>query len=251
MIKIVIVLTLILSTSTYAQTNADLQLLYGNFDGNTAMYDTEDGGGKSTLTYESFSYNKVGDLYAFLDYMVANDTLYVPGSAKGTQTAFYGEIQPRLSLSYVTDHTLSFGLIQDIFVATQLNAGSGADYKAAMIGLGINADLIGFDSFATNIYIKNENFKPSEYYSRNTVQISLAYATVFGTSGFSFNGWLDWTPYNIQTQNQLLYKVFSLADEQSIDLGFEYLYYQEQSDISNNYTYLKTSVLQIMVRYLW
>ena len=248
---IILIFVFFTGTLLSAQTYMNLQLLYGEFDGDTAVYDTEDGGGKYTLTYESFSVNEVGDLFAFVDYTVAEDRLYIPGSTEGDKTAFYGEIHPRLSLSYVTGDELSFGFVKDVFIATELNAGSGADYRAALIGLGINAKIIGFDTFSTNLYFKHENFEPYDYYSRNTVQLSFAYLSVFGSSGFSFSGWMDWNEYNFQTQNQLLYRAFSLPKKQFIDIGFEHLYYNEKENISNGHTKSHTSVLQIMMKYSW
>jgi len=246
-----VILLIFFSSLSFAQTLTNLQLLYGNFDGDTAVYDTEDSGGKTTLTYESFSFNQVGDLFAFLDYMIADDRLYVPGTTQGSKTAFYGEVQPRLSLSYVSGEELSFGFVQDVFIATQVNAGSGADYRAIMGGLGVNMEVIGFDAFATNVYFKHEAFEPYEYFSRNTVQLSLAYLSYFGKSGFSMNGWIDWTEYNFQTQNQLLYRLFNLPENQAIDLGFEHLYYNEKADISNGGTKSHTSVFQAMLKYSW
>jgi len=118
----------------------------------------------------------VGDFFAFLDYTIADDRMYVPGSVEGDKIAFYGEIQPRLSLSYISGNELSFTFVQDVFITTQLNAGSGVDYRAAMIGLGLNMDVIGF---AANIYLKHETFEPYDYYSRNAPQLSLAYLSNF------------------------------------------------------------------------
>ena len=249
--KMLAVLYLCVSTLLQAETYTNLQLLYGEFDGDTAVYDTEDAGGKGTLTYESFSVNKVGDIFAFLDYTIADNRMYVPGPAEGDKTAFYGEIHPRLSLSYVSGEELSFGFIQDVFIATEVNAGSGADYRAIMGGLGVNMDVVGFDSFSTNLYYKHEAFEPFDYFSRNTVQLSLAYLSNFGKSGFSLSGWIDWTEYNFQTQNQFLYRLFNLPEHQSIDIGVEHLYYNEKADISNGETKSHTSVLQAMVKYSW
>jgi len=249
--KTILILALGLGTLLNAQTSTNLQLLYGQFNGDTAIYDTEGGGGKGTLTYESFSINEVGEIFAFIDYTFADNRMYVPGTEEGTKTAFYSEIHPRLSLSYVTGEELSFGFIKDVFLASELNAGSGADYRAAMLGLGVNMNVLGFDSFSTNLYFKHESFEPIDYYSRNTAQLSLNYFSKLGKSAFYFSGWIDWTQYNFQSQNQFLYRAFNLPQDQTIDLGVEHLYYNEKANISNAQTKSHTSVLQAMIKYSW
>ena len=230
---------------------SNLQLLYGNFDGDSAVYDVEEGKGKATLTYEINAFSEVGDVFGFMDYMMADGRLYVPGPVEGSKTAYYVEIQPRLSLSYLSNKKLSVGVVKDFFLATQLNAGSGADYRAALIGLGVSLDVPHFDFLAANVYYKHENFEPYDYFSRNTYQFTMAYGTHFGESGESLTGWMDWTGYNIQTQNQLLYKLADVSEGQKVELGVEHLYYYENEDISNGYSRPETSVFQVMLKYSW
>jgi len=249
--KKMLMVTVVLSTVLCAESFSNLQLLYGKFDGDTAVYDVEDGKGKTTLTYEVNAFSKVGDIFAFIDYSMADGRLFVPGAVEGTKTAFYVEIQPRLSLSYLSGKDLSTGYVKDFFIATQLNAGSGADYRAGLIGLGMSLTVPKLDFFALNIYYKHENFVPFDTYSRDTAQLTFAYGTHFGDTGISLTGWLDWTGYNIQTQNQLLYKLADIAEGQKIEVGLEHLYYYEDEDVSNGYTTPETSVLQVMMKYSW
>ena len=98
---------------------------------------------------------------------------------------------------------------------------------------------------------RHENFVPFDTYSRDTAQLTFAYGTHFGDTGISLTGWLDWTGYNIQTQNQLLYKLADIAEGQKIEVGLEHLYYYEDEDVSNGYTTPETSVLQVMMKYSW
>ena len=242
---------LLLFTLLYSESFSNLQLLYGEFDGNSAVYDVEEGKGKATLTYEYNAFSTMGDVFAFIDYSIADGRLFVPGPIEGTETAFYAEIQPRLSLSYLSGTTLSSSLVKDYFIATQLNAGSGADYRAGLIGLGVSLNVPTFDFAALNVYYKHERLVPFDTYNRDTYQVTFAYGTHFGDSGFSLTGWLDWTGYNIQTQNQLLYTLTEFGTGQKVEVGVEHLYYVENEDISNAYTTPETSVLQLMLKYSW
>jgi len=240
-----------LSSILCAGSFSNLQLLYGEFDGDTAVYDVEEGKGKATLTYEYNAFSNIGDVFAFIDYTMADGRFFVPGSVEGTETAFYVEVQPRLSLSYLSGTSLATGFVKDYFIATQLNAGSGADYRAGLIGLGVSLDLPKVDFFALNVYYKHEKLVPFDTYNRDTYQLTFAYGTHFGESGFSLTGWLDWTGYNIQTQNQLLYTLTEFGEGKKVEVGIEHLYYYENEDISNAYTTPETSVLQLMVKYSW
>ncbi|RUM72655.1 MAG: hypothetical protein DSZ09_00910 [Sulfurovum sp.] len=251
MMKKIYILTLAFTSLISAGSFSNLQLLYGNFNGDSAVYDVEEGKGKTTLTYEYIAFSNIGDIFSFVDYNVADGRLFVPGEAEGAKTSFYSEIHPRLSLSYLSGKTLSVGPIKDFFIATELNIGSDADYRAGLIGLGVNIDIPYFDYASANVYYKYEKFDPYIPFTRDTAQLSFAYGVHFGDTNFSINGWFDWTKYSFQSQDQLLYKLADIGKGKKVEIGVEYLYYQENKDVVNAYTKPKTSVLQAMIKYSW
>lgn len=256
--KYFIVLVLFANVSLFAFSSSNIQLLMGNFDGNSAVYDTNDGGLKTTFTYERISANEVGDLFAFVDYTVANDTMLYTQN----KTAFYGEFSPRLSLSYLTSQDLSFSVFSNFYLATQLNAGSGADFRAGLIGLGTDIKIKGFDYFSLNLYYKHvalvlpdpaKNFIPSNV-RRDTVQLSSSYGSSLVTQRFSLNGWLDWSGYSFQTQTQLLYDVYVSETKSKLQVGVEHLYYYElRNDFTGSYKSNRpiSNVLQGLLKYQW
>jgi len=254
----VLSILLLSNVSVFAFSTSNIQLLSGKFDGNSGVYDTNDGGTKSTLTYESFSANKVGDVFGFFDYMLANDTMLFTND----KTAFYGEFSPRLSLSYVADKDLSFSIFKNFFIASQINAGTGADFRAGLIGLGTDLDIKGFDYFSVNLYYKYvELVLPDPFngfvdtdVTRDTAQLSAAYGAYFGGTKFSLAGWSDWTGYSFQAQNQLLYDLHTLENKSIFQVGVEHLYYYEiKNDFTGSYKSNRpiSNTWQVMLKYRW
>jgi len=242
---------LCLNVSLFAFSTSSISVLNGDFDGNSAIYDTSDGGGKTTITLEHLTKGEAGDIFFFIDYVIADDTMLYSTN----KTAMYGEFMPRLSLSYLTGEDLSYSIVSDVFIAGQLNAGSGADFRAELIGLGLNLTIPGFDFVQLNTYYKHVNLTIPDStngfaltdFSRDTYQISPVYGTHFGDTGITFKGWMDLTGYSFSTQNQLLYEI----GESKVQVGVEYLYYYEKKSDNGVNTHPKTSVLQIMAKYNW
>lgn len=250
---------LLANMSLFAFSTSSISLLYGDFDGTSGIFDVKDsdgnpGGGKTTVTFETFSANEVGDVFGFVDYTVATGTqLY--GSSK---SGFYGEYHPRLSLSYLTGKDLSLPGFKDFFIASELNAGNGADFQAGLIGLGTNINIPGFDFFSLNAYYKyvnltlpdSQNGFVSTKFIRNTFQISPAYGLHFGDTGISFKGWMDYTGYSYQTQNQLLYDLTKIGGS-TLQVGFEHLYYYEIKSDDGSTTHPESNTLQVMATLKW
>lgn len=230
---------------------SSISVLTGEFDGNSAVYDTANGGMKSTVTFETFSVNKVGDVFGFVDYTIAQDKMLY---SDDTKTTFYGEYMPRLSLSYLTGSDLSLSIFSDFYLAGQLNAGSDADFRAGLIGLGTSLNIPGFDFFTLNAYYKTVKLTIGKEYSHDTFQISPSYGLHIGSTGLSFLGWIDYTGYSFQTQNQLLYDAYKIDGAGTVKVGFEHLYYYEIKDftgktIDGNRPISNT--LQVMMQYKW
>lgn len=209
----------------------NLQLLYSNgFNGDAFIYDTVDGK-KSTLTFEHYRTFTLGDFYMFVDALEGE-------KFDGVKSELYSEISPRFSLSKLSTKSLSLGPFKDIFIATQINLGS--DYRAYLGGLGSDISLAWFDFFSMNLYYKEESID-----RENCFQLSLAYQSkpLYNTH---FEGFIDITSRDINTQNQLLYNLSNLLKgQEQIYLGTEWLYY----DYSYRGERASTNVLQAMMKY--
>lgn len=69
-IRFSLVLALFLNELS-AFSSSNIQYLYGKFDDNS-LFDTKDGG-ESTLTLEHYRTFDYGDIFAFADYVIADD----------------------------------------------------------------------------------------------------------------------------------------------------------------------------------
>lgn len=224
------VLFFLLGSWLVAFETTNIQLLYSNdFKGNSFIYDTKDGK-KTTLTFEHFRTFSYGDLYMFVDAMKGE-------KFNGTEQEVYTEISPRLSFSKMTGKTFSFGIIKDVFIATQLNYGEG--YGAYLGGFGVDIDIPGFVSMNLNAYYKSENIESDTY------QISPAYKTK-DYYHVHFEGYMDLTSRDFNTHNQLLYDITSfVSSKEHIYLGTEWIYYK----YNNNGSKSLTNTFQAMFKY--
>lgn len=235
--------------SLFAFSSTSLSLLKGKFDGNSAVYDTQDGGDKTTLTFETLTKGKMGDVFFFADYAkTSNGQLY----NSSNKSWIYAEIAPRLSLSYLTGKDLSNSFVKDYFIATQYNYGDNSDFRASLVGLGMDLNVPGFDYFQANFYYRAVDLTiGGNDYERSTYQFSPVYGTHFGSTGISFKGFIDLTGYNIGTQNQLLYELFKIEGK-SVQVGVEHLYYKEfKNDTTSSNPHVRTNVLQGMIKFNW
>ena len=222
-------LTIFMSISLPSQAyeTSNIQLLYSNqFDGDAAVYDTQDGH-KTTLTLEHFRTWDYGDFFAFADIMYGT-------KLNGDTSEVYIEISPRLSLSKISGKTLQTPWASDFFIASQLNLGDG--YDAWLLGLGVDLQVPKFNYFSLNLYQKRDNFK------NQLTQITASYQTQsFGP--FHFEGFVDLTDQDMHTHNQLLYKITN--NKNPIYAGVELINYRYEYQGSNS----STDALQIMAKY--
>jgi len=222
---------LLFTSSLIAYETTNLQLLYSNnFKGDVFIYDTVDGE-KTTLTFEHFRTFSLGDMYMFVDIMDGE-------KFNNTQTELYSEIAPRFSLSKLFNTQLSFSILKDFYIATQLNIGN--DYKAYLGGIGVDLKVPGFNYVNLNIYYLNNNID-----AKKTYQISSAYETK-PYYNFHFEGFIDITSRAVNTQQQFLYNLRELFHtKEQIFLGTEWLYYDyDYKGISSN-----TKLFQAMIKY--
>jgi len=228
LIKLLLLSLTLSSLMAFETTN--LQLLYSNdFKGNSFIYDVKDGK-KTTVTFEHFRTFSYGDLYMFVDAMKGE-------KFNGITQEVYTEISPRLSFSKISGKNLSFGIIKDIFLATQLNYGEG--YGAYLGGFGIDIEVPGMVFVNLNAYYKSDNIES------DTVQITSAYKT---TEHYHvhFEGFMDLTRRDFNTQNQLLYNFSSfVTTKEQMYLGTEWVYYR----YSNKGSSSLTNTFQLMFKY--
>ena len=226
-----LLLTVSLTLPLLAFSTTNIQLLYGNFDDNSFVYDTANGG-KTTLTLEHYRTFEYGDIFMFADYSVASERF----KYQDKTTDLYGEISPRISLGKTSGRDLSFAFVKDVYLAFQYNRQLHRfdDYDAYLYGVGSDLVIKGFDIFGLNIYKKNQKF------SDNTYQFSTNYSSfnMFGTQ-LTLDGFTDWTEDDFLTQNKLLYSLGNLFDitSQKVYIGTEWHYYRIKDTGVNSNTW--------------
>lgn len=198
-----------------------------NFKGDAFIYDTVDGE-KTTITFEHYRTFSLGDFYMFVDIMEGE-------KFDGTKHEVYTELAPRFSLSKISNSDLSFGIFKDFYLAGQLN--SGYDYRAYLGGLGVDISVPYFVFVTLNAYYKSDNFE------NDTYQITPAYKSE-SYANIHFEGFMDITSRDFNTQNQLLYD-FSPFIKEKLYMGVEWVYYKYSHKGNSS----KTNTLQMMLKY--
>lgn len=128
------------------------------------------------------------------------------------------------------------GIIQDFYLATQLNAGYG--YTAYLGGLGVDIEIPYFVFLNLNAYYKSDNFDYRSY------QITTAYKSE-DFMHLHFEGFVDITSRDFNTQNQLLYNVSShFSTKEQLFIGSEWVYYDYNYKGNNS----NTNTFQVMIK---
>lgn len=235
--KKLLVLALMLS-NLVAFSTTNVQFLYGNFNDNSYVYDTKKGG-KSTVTLEHYTSIDYGDVFAFVDYAIADSRF----KYHDDKTDFYGEIHPRLNLSKVTSTDLSFSFVKQVYLAYEYNVGE--DYVANLMGFGTDLDIPGFQFFGLNVFRKFQNIGDDTY------QLSPYYRTKVIGNIFHINGFTDWTEYDFLSQNQFLFDMNVPFNIKNLYVGFEWHYYNQKAVKANFNTKINSNTLQAMIKYSW
>lgn len=227
-----------LSSATFAFSTSNIQLLYGDFDGNSYVYDTNNGA-KTTITAENFTSIEYGTLYMFADYCIADDKF----KYHDDKTDLYGEIAPRINLSTLSGKDLSHSIVKQLYVSFQYNAGD--KYNAFLYGMGVDLEVGGFDVLGVDMYRKNQNI------GKDTYQLTAFYTTKKLKDMFYMTGFVDWTEYDVTTQNQFLADILKVSDMQKLSIGTEWHYYTQKPLDLNFQTRVVTNVFQAMIKYSW
>ncbi|WP_421291666.1 outer membrane protein OmpK [Aeromonas veronii] len=137
------------------------------------------------------------DLYGYVDYFDIFDSKH---SDKHKQENLFMKFAPRVSLDALTGQDLSFGPVQEVYVATLFNIGGMQGLNDAFVGLGADVMVPWFGKVGMNLYKRHANeafdFNP-EAKGWNGQQFSMNWFKPFYTfsngSFVSYQGYLDYT----------------------------------------------------------
>lgn len=235
--KKILLLTLIAS-SLFAFSTTNIQLLYGDFDDNSYVFDTKNGG-KTTITLEHYSAFDYGDLYMFMDAYRADDMFKYQDS----KSDFYGEFHPRVDLGKLLDLDLSFLFISKVYLAGEYN--QGEEYKAYLYGLSADLDIPGFNVFGVATYKKNQSIGDNNY------QLTIWYLSKKVFDKVYLDSFMDWTEFDFLTEQRVLIDIAQPAEGHNLAVGIEWHYYRQKSLDINYNTKITSNTLQAMLKYSW
>ncbi len=192
------------------QDNSISYLNGSNF--NEMNFDNEEQRSQSTFTFEHASGWNWGDIFAFYDYIDADNMRYSGNelatmSAKEQSSFYYMEISPRISGSWLTGQSLAFGPVKDVLAAFTYEKGNGGPgTENYLYGIGMDWDAPGFAFLQTNLYrvkINHNVFFDSDFGGTQTAgdagngyteQLTVAGAVPFsiGQQDFVIDGYADW-----------------------------------------------------------
>ena len=173
-------------------------------DFNQLNFNEEEQKSQSTYTFEHASGWVWGDVFAFYDYVDANNIQYSGSFEQGTFHAsenddfYYMEISPRISLSWLTREDLSIGPLKDVKAAFTYEKGNGGPgTENYLAGIGLDWDVPGFAFFQTNIYrvkINDHVFftDTSGPGYADQLTVAAAYPFSLGDQDFVIDGYADW-----------------------------------------------------------
>lgn len=134
------------------------------------------------FTFENATAHNWGTTFFFVDRDQGQ------GSAEGADNV-YGEFAPTLSGSWLTGSELSFGPVQDVFLAGQYEFGGGTQVNNYMGGFGLAWNVPGFLYFTTSFYyVDNDQID-------DDLQMTVTWGAPFemGPARFLIDGYIDWS----------------------------------------------------------
>jgi len=154
---------------------ANIQLLHGS---QFELGDKQ----RTILSFEYANGWKYGDNFFFMDITKPTD--------KGT--AHYGEFSPRLSLGKITGKDLSFGIVKDTLIASNLEMGDGV--RAGLLGVGIDLKIPGFAFTQVNLYARKSERDFVVEQTNTGGQFTVAWKLPFEIANqkLSFEGFADY-----------------------------------------------------------
>ena len=221
-----------------AFSTTNIQLLYGDFDDNSYVFDTKNGG-KTTVTLEHYTAIEYGDLFMFMDAYRADDRFLYHDS----KSDFYGEIAPRIDLGKITNSDLNFLFVKKVYLALQYN--QGEEYKAYLYGLSADLDIPGFHVFGVSAYKKNQSIGENNY------QLTINYLSKKLADMFYVDAFIDWTELDFLTEQKVLVDVAQPFDGHNLAVGVEWHYYRQKAIEINFNTKVESNTIQAMLKYSW
>lgn len=203
---------------------------------NTSDFELLENDNVNVITFEHVSGHNWGDTFFFVDRTTASSD-----ANHGKFESTYGELSPRISLSYLSDEKLSYGAIKDIFIAgtwehnTGNDDGFGFGFNNYLMGVGAAWDISGFDFVNTNLYHASNDD------TDNDIQLTLTWGYPFslGEQKFMIDGFFDWSSaaddhqaefhLNPQVKWDLSH---NFSKKKFLEIGIEYSYWHNKYGIS-------------------
>ena len=194
---------------------------------------------QQTVTFEHVSGWSKGDLFLFVDGINFDGDRDITGS----ETAYYGEFAPRLSLSKLMGDDRSGSFVKGFYVATCWEFGDNID-DHYLVGPGIDLALPGFDFFQLNAYRRFDGgSSDTEAY-----QITPVWKVTFpvGQTEVVCDGFVDWVvgegTDHLHICPQLKLNVGKLIgmEKGSLYAGVEYDYWKNKYGVKDGLFALDT-----------
>jgi len=199
---------------------------------------------QTTVTIEHFSDWAFGDLFTFIDYYKFH----------GTDTDWYGEFSPRLSLGKISGYDLSFALfhsdyliVEDLLIAGTYERGEKPDLSEAfLLGLGFDLkfsmlELIGYEGFRyanVNIYARKD---PGSGFEDIQLTFAAAYPFTIGRAKFLADGFIDYVAglgpkaENLHFVPQVKLDIGNFWNRpDQLYLGFDYDYWSNKYGVADS-----------------
>lgn len=143
-----------------------------------------------TATFEHASGWSWGDVFFFLDSIHYKNEK----DANLGKSTYYGEFTPRFSLGKITGKDFSFGIVQDVLLATTYEFGENRQHNY-LIGPGVDLAIPGFDYFQLNLYYRKSD---SNKVPAGAIQVTPVWAVTIpvGNSDILIDGYIDWVVNN-------------------------------------------------------
>ena len=165
------------------------------------------------------------DYYGYVDFI---DALNSSSSDKHGQNNFFVDIEPRISIDYLTNTDLSYGALQELFIAFDFyyaDEPTGKGLKIVWMGLGSDIDIPWLGKSGVNFYTRyiDENYGAS---NENSFDGYVAHINWFkplynftDSRFLSFQGYLDYE-FGSDLDNNSFEKQYRTSDSFQSYLGF-------------------------------
>jgi nucleoside-specific outer membrane channel protein Tsx len=220
----VLSLSLLFASTLSISSSASAEMKWSDFSLSYLYSDQYEVGDKSRqfLSVEHASGHDWGDTFFFTDFSKSKD---------GTRES-YMEFTPRVSLSYVSGNDLSFGIVNDVYIASQWEHGEFFDNYS--IGLGVSLKVPGFSYFSANIFQVNNGAWEND----KQLAVVFGYPFKLGGADFLYDGFLDWTTSSDTNKSemnfttQLKYDLGgTLGTKAPVYIGIEYAHWNNKFGI--------------------